>query len=213
MGYFNEVKDLVKLCPECGEENDNSAKFCQECGSPLTKELKTTLNENRENRRPIYALVTIIGVIFIIIDGLGLILNLLLVPLGLILTMGGLVRLFPKTFKPKAIMIGFAAFMVVYYLLFILSFMYIGDLSSAGYFTIFIIAILVSGAMAGYISGKSYLNGCIMGLLMGMIFSIGFTKDIYTFIGGFAVLTIFGLIGGLIGAFIFRMSHSSKVLE
>lgn len=115
------MKDLVKLCPECGEENDNSAKFCQKCSSPLTKELKTTLNENRENRKPIYALVTIIGVVFIIIDGLGLILNLLLVPLGLILTMGGLVRLFPKTFKPKAIVIGFTAFMVVYYLLFILS--------------------------------------------------------------------------------------------
>ncbi|MBI5458823.1 zinc-ribbon domain-containing protein [Methanobacterium sp.] len=112
---------MVKLCPECGEENDNSAKFCQKCSSPLTKELKTTLNENRENRKPIYALVTIIGVVFIIIDGLGLILNLLLVPLGLILTMGGLVRLFPKTFKPKAIVIGFTAFMVVYYLLFILS--------------------------------------------------------------------------------------------
>lgn len=213
MGYLNEVKDLVKLCPECGEENDNSDKFCHECGSPLTKELKTSLDENRKNRTPIYALVTIIGVIFIIIDGLGLILNLLLVPLGIILTMGGLVRLSPKIFKPKAIMIGFAAFLVVYYLLFILSSMYIGNLPGAGYFTIFMIAILVSGAMAGYISGKSYLNGCIIGLLMGMIFSIGFTKDIYTFIGGFAVLTIFGLAGGLIGVLIFRKSNSYKILE
>lgn len=207
------MKDLVKLCPECGGENDNSAKFCQECGNSLTEELKTTLDENSKNRTHIYALVTIIGVIFIIIDGLGIILNLLLVPLGLILTLGGLVRLFPKIFKPKAIMIGFAAFIVVYYLLYILSFMYIGDLSGSGYFTIFMIAILVSGAMAGYISGKNYLNGCIIGLLMGMIFSIGFTKDIYTFVGGFAVLTIFGLTGGLIGVLIFRKSHNFNVLE
>ncbi|OEC86269.1 MULTISPECIES: zinc ribbon domain-containing protein [Methanobacterium] len=201
------------ICSNCGEKNDDSAKFCQECGTPLTKDLKITKDEKNGHKHYIYALTTIMGVILIILDSLGIISNLLLVPLGLILTMGGLIRLFPKIIRPKAILIGLIAFFVIQNILFILSVMYIGHLSISGQFSIFLISILISGSMAGYFSGKSYLNGCIIGLIIGMVYSIGFTMDYYSFIGGFMTLTIFGLTGGLIGVVIFRKNHSYKVLD
>jgi len=203
----------MAFCSKCGTENDKGAQFCQECGNSLTKDLETTEDKKSTSEIYIYALITIIGVTFIIIDGLGIVLNFLLVPLGLILTLGGLNKLFPKIFKLKPILIGFAAFILVYYLLFILSFAYIPDLSPDGYSTIFFISILVSGFLAGYFSGKKYFNGIILGLLMGMIFSIGFTVNIMAFIGGFVTLTVFGTIGGLIGVLIYRKNHDYKVLD
>ncbi|NYB52510.1 MAG: zinc ribbon domain-containing protein [Methanobacteriaceae archaeon] len=203
----------MAFCSRCSTKNDADAKFCKECGNTLTRELETTEDKKSKSENYIYALITIIGLTFIIIDGLGIILNFLLVPLGLILTLSGLNKLFPKIFKLKAILIGFAAFILVYYLLYILSFTYIQDLSPEGYFTQFLISILISGFMVGYLSGKSYFNGIILGLLMGMIFSIGFTNNIITFIGGFVTLTVFGTTGGLIGVLIYRKKHNYKALD
>lgn len=203
----------MAFCSGCGTENDEDAKFCQECGNTLTKDLETPEDKKSTSEIYIYALITVIGLTFIIMDGLGIVLNLLLVPLGLILTLGGLNKLFPKIFKLKAMLIGFAAFILVYYLLYILSFAYIPDLSPDGFSTIFFISILTSGFMAGYFSGKSYFNGIILGLLMGMIFSIGFTNNIMAFIGGFVTLTVFGTTGGIIGVLIYRKNHNYKALD
>lgn len=201
------------FCSKCGKENDVDAKFCRECGSSLTNHLETSKDKENKPEFYVYALVTIIGIILILTDALEIVFNYLLVPVGLILTVGGLVRLFPRIFKLKAILIGFVAFILAYFILYILSFMYIGVLSPAGYFTQFIISILISGALAGYFSGKNYLNGSILGLMIGMVFSIGFTNNLSAFIGGFVVLTIFGLTGGLLGVLIYRKNHSYKVLD
>ena len=27
---------MVKICPKCGKENSNDAKFCESCGTDLT---------------------------------------------------------------------------------------------------------------------------------------------------------------------------------
>lgn len=49
---------MIKFCPECWEKNDDSAKFCQECGHPLTENVKTSKVKEIESNLRTYALVT-----------------------------------------------------------------------------------------------------------------------------------------------------------
>ncbi len=48
-------------CPECGDENPNSAEFCGKCGNKLVKPFIT-----KKNKHDPYKFFIIVGILFLV---------------------------------------------------------------------------------------------------------------------------------------------------
>lgn len=50
-------------CPKCGNENENEAKFCKHCGTPLNSVSKATTKTTDKNKMIIIALIAVVAIL------------------------------------------------------------------------------------------------------------------------------------------------------
>ena len=52
-------------CPKCGNENENEAKFCKHCGTPLNSVSKATTKTTDKNKMIIIALIAVVAILVV----------------------------------------------------------------------------------------------------------------------------------------------------
>ena len=50
-------------CPKCGNENENEAKFCKHCGTPLNSVSNATTKTTDKNKMIIIALIAVVAIL------------------------------------------------------------------------------------------------------------------------------------------------------
>ncbi|OPX59560.1 MAG: hypothetical protein A4E25_01044 [Methanobacterium sp. PtaB.Bin024] len=75
----------------------------------------------------------------------------------------------------------------------------------------FLFVQLTSGIIAGFFSGRNYWSGILNGAIIGIFMSIFYLYGgLDNFIIALFCLPVLGLIGGMLGVFVYRITNNSK---
>ena len=170
---------FLVYCTKCGTENEEDDSFCKNCGNKLKKEnisrLKIYDNELKNEDK--------------------------------ILTKGfkksdNILRRGLKKINIRAFIIGIVSWVILIIIFGLLNL--IGPATTVSSSTDvlgFIMAQLISSAIAGYIGNTNYKNGIVNGGVLCIIptILIGFTSGIEIMVIAFFFFLCFGVLGGIIG--------------
>ena len=151
-------------CQKCGTENENNAKFCQNCGTRI---------KPKENKNEISKLINYKAILI----G-ALVLFFVLLAIAVVIILVSRTTNVPRSPVLAVTLLGFA--------------------------------MIITGIITSFISGKEYSSGIINTIIISILYSIlfGLVGGLYGLIAGLIFLIVFGVIGSLIGVLIYRKNNN-----